>query len=129
MAYKRDLLMRILTDFLQKLEERLSVKKISEISDPEMNGFYVEFFSKNRDFIISLDSDSLLEECKTENAVSVEKVRILSELLYIEAQRYNNKVFAEKSLFLFNNYNQKTKIYDFGIINKIERLTQIIESE
>lgn len=120
--------MRMLMTFLEKLTEKLSRKSISEISDSEMNDFYVEFFDSNRQQIITLNAQSLLEKCTAAdtNKISTEKIRILAELLYIEANKNDDAIIAKNSLFLFDYYNSQTKIFDFDISDKMNKLLKII---
>jgi hypothetical protein len=132
MIYEKDTLMRMLTVFLQKLAEKLSNKPISEITELEMEEFFLTTLEKNREYILCLDNVSLLETCKFENNFSIEKCRVLAELLYIETLRIKGDKqieLAKKSLFLFENYIQKTKTYDVEITQKINQLMYILSNE
>ena len=132
MAYEKDLLMRMLTVFLQKLAEKLSNTSILEITDLEMENFFSTALNRKREFIIHLDEKSLIGECMVENRFSIEKCRVLAELLYVEAFRAKEDVnmeLAKKSLSLFKHYTRKTKTFDFGMVEKINQLTRLLHHE
>lgn len=133
MQNEKDTLMRMLTFFLQKLAALLTKKNISEISDSEINIFYSEALGVNRDFVISLDLESLLSICKHDQVYCNEKCRILAELFYIETfrndERFSVKNYAKKSVLLFDYYTQHTKTFDPEIISKKTQLSKIIENE
>ena len=133
MLNEKDVLIRMLTSFIQKLSELLTKKNISEVYDCEINVFYSEAFDMNRDLVLSLDIESLLDICKHNQVYCNEKGRILAELLYLETLRDKKSAFvknyAKKAIQLFHYYTQYTKTYDLDVINKITQLSKIIENE
>lgn len=133
MLNEKDVLIRMLTSFIQKLAALLTKKNISEISDFEINVFYSETFDMNRDLVLSLDIESLLGICKHNQVYCNEKGRILAELLYFETLRDKKSTFvknyAKKSVLLFDYYTQHTKTFDPEIISKTTQLSKIIENE
>ena len=133
MLNEKDVLIRMLTSFIQKLSELLTKKNISEVYDWEINVFYSEAFDMNRDLVLSLDIESLLDICKHNQVYCNEKGRILAELLYFETLRDKKSTFvknyAKKSVLLFDYYTQHTKTFDPEIISKKTQLSKIIENE
>lgn len=129
MIQEKDYLMRLLMVFMQKLAELLSRKKLTDIAESDIKVFYSEAFDDTRNNILNLSSESLFETCKDKEVVSVEKCRILAELLYIESMRSTDalekKDFAKKSLGLFEYCIQHSKTYDFNIVKKMNQLEQI----
>ncbi len=126
MNYKKDILMRMLMIFLEKLSQLLSKKRISEITNSDMNELYILAFNEKRNLLLSLDKKDLQNKCRVESTLSFEKIKVLAELLYIETQRTKNIDFAKKSLFFFNLFLKHSKIYDFEIIFILLRIFDLI---
>ncbi len=131
MIYEKDVLMRLLTIFLEKLVEKISAKPISEITNSEMNTFYSMMFEEERESMIFLDIDFLLRKCYVNDVFSIEKNRALAELMYVECLRDINKdkELLRKTISLFYAYMQNVKTYDYEISHKISILAKIINEE
>ena len=129
MITEKDLFLRMLTFFLQKLAEKLSEKPIAEITDLEMEDFYLTALKSERNNIIHLNKEALANECRIENKFSIEKCRIMAELFYIEVNRITDdarRKYAEKSLYLFEKYLQASKTFDFDVAKKVDELKSLI---
>ena len=125
--YERDVLMRQLTVFLERLSEFLSKKSIQTINKEDVEPFYSEMLEIERDRIVDLNLSDILEKF-----TAYEKLRILAELFYVEAlseQAIDRKKLAKKSLQLFHYLNEYTKTFDFDIMKKIDNLSLIMKCE
>ncbi len=128
MDYKKDVLMRMLMIFFEKLSQLLSEKSISEITNSDMNELYILTFKEKRNSLLSLDEKTLQNKCEVESVLSFEKIRIIAELLYIETQREKRIDLAKKSLFFFNLFLKHSKTYDNETISKRDFLENILKN-
>jgi hypothetical protein len=128
MIYEKDIFMRSLVLFLQKLVEFVRNNVGSEEEKIEvLNTFYEEMLRKDRDYFVNLETESVLKEFEGEN--SNIKIRILAELFYVESfihNGYEKKYFAKKSLKLFKYFGQNSTVYDMDVFQKMDTLLQII---
>lgn len=122
--------MRSLVVFLQKLAEFIHKGINIETKEKELEVFYEEMLSKKRDYFVNIEIENVLREFEG-NDFNV-KIRILAELFYTESivqDGYTRKYFAEKSLYLFNCFNQNNTVYDINVFQKIDTLSQMIKNE
>jgi hypothetical protein len=128
MIYEKDILMRSLAFFLQKLVEFVRNDVGSEEEKIEvLNTFYEDMLRKDRDYFVNLETEDILREFGGEN--SNIKIRILAELFYVESimsNGYERKYFAKKSLKLFEYFSQNGTVYDMDVFQKKDTLLQII---
>jgi hypothetical protein len=127
MIYEKDILMRSLTFFLQKLAEFVRNNPGSEEDKIEvLSTFYEDMLRKNRSYFVNVETEDVLKEFEGEN--SNVRTRILAELFYAESMirnGYEKKCFAEKSLKLFKHYSQNTNVYEMDVFQKMETLLKI----
>jgi hypothetical protein len=127
--YRRDILIRSLTLLLQRLAELVSKKKFDETDRKAMVRYYSEMLNMERSDMIDLEIPDILglfdgDTCK------YEKIRVLAELFYAETMMEEDDrrgKMAEKTRQLFHLCNEYTRTFDFEIITKMDKLSQIIE--
>ncbi len=125
---EKDVLMRWLKSFFEALS-RISNHTKEEIRK-EIDDTYVDFFKKERHFLIASDFDEVIEFLQ-KDIKYLERIRPLCELLYQDAlqedvEEIRTKIYLRIRDFILYHQTQ-TKIIIFEDIARISELEKMLE--